>query len=165
MNGLYYLNVTVHVLAAVLWLGGMLFLAAVGAPVLRSVEAPAVRQELFRRLGAQFRTVGWACIVVLLVTGVLNLHLRGVLRGDVLGSGEFWATTWGRALAWKLGLVAVMLAIQAVHDFVHGPRASRLTPGSPEALRMRRLASWMARVNALVGVVLIYVAVRLARGG
>ncbi|HZD05322.1 MAG TPA: CopD family protein, partial [Longimicrobiales bacterium] len=118
-----------------------------------------------RRLGAQFRTVGWICIAALLVTGVLNLHLRGVLRRDVLASGEFWATTWGRTLAWKLGLVAVMLAIQGVHDFVHGPRASRLTPGSPAAVRMRRRASWMARVNALVGVVLVYVAVRLARGG
>ena len=30
----YYLNVTAHVFAALLWLGGMFFLATVGAPVL-----------------------------------------------------------------------------------------------------------------------------------
>lgn len=165
MNAFYYLVVTLHVLAALLWLGGMLFLAAVGAPVLRKVPDAAVRQELFRRLGTQFRAVGWVSIAVLLATGVLNLHLRGVLRTEVLGSGEFWATPFGTALAWKLALVGLMLAIQAVHDFVHGPGASRLRPGSPEALRMRRRAAWMARVNALLGVVLVYVAVRLARGG
>lgn len=165
MNVVYHLIVTLHLLAALLWLGGMLFLAAVGAPVLRQVQDPAVRQDLFRGLGSRFRTVGWVAIAVLLITGLANLHLRGVLRLDVMGSGEFWATAFGRALAWKLALVGVMLAVQAIHDFVHGPRASRLRPGSPEALRMRRWASWMARANAVVGVVLVYVAVRLARGG
>lgn len=165
MNALYYLVVTLHVLAALLWLGGMLFLAAVGAPVLRGVSDPTVRQELFRRLGSRFRAVGWASIGVLLVTGLANLHLRGVLSVEVMGSAAFWTTPFGRALGWKLALVGVMLSIQAVHDFIHGPRASRLRPGSPEALGMRRWAAWMARVNALVGVLLVYVAVRLARGG
>ncbi len=32
LRALYLANVTAHVLAAFLWLGGMLFLAAVGAP-------------------------------------------------------------------------------------------------------------------------------------
>jgi len=40
---MYYLNVTIHVLAAMVWLGGMLFFAAVGAPVLRKVESPQLR--------------------------------------------------------------------------------------------------------------------------
>jgi putative copper resistance protein D len=165
MMPFYYAIVTVHVLAALLWLGGMFFLAVVGAPVLRSIDSPALRQELFRRLGAQFRTVGWASIAVLVTTGALSLQARGFLRLEVLTSADFWSTTWGRRLAWKLALVAIMLSIQAVHDFVHGPGASRLEPGSPEALRMRRWASWMARLNALLGVVVVHVAVRLARGG
>jgi uncharacterized membrane protein len=57
---LYYLNVTVHVLAAFLWLGGMFFLGAVGAPVLRRLEPPELRARIFRELGQQFRSVGWA---------------------------------------------------------------------------------------------------------
>jgi uncharacterized membrane protein len=165
MTSFYYVIVTAHVLAALLWLGGMFFLAVVGAPVLRSIDAPALRQELFRRLGSHFRTVGWASIAVLVTTGVLILGARGVLRLEVLTSADFWSTTWGHRLAWKLALVALMLSIQAVHDFAHGPAASRLEPGSPEALRMRRWASWMARLNALLGVAVVYVAVRLARGG
>ena len=40
---LYYASVSVHVLAAMLWLGGMFSLAVVGAPVLRRVEPPALR--------------------------------------------------------------------------------------------------------------------------
>lgn len=165
MSGWYYLNVTVHVLAAMLWLGGMFFLAAVGAPVLRRVEPPSLRADLFRQLGSQFRSVGWGAITVLLVTGVLNLHFRHVLRAGALGDRAFWGTPFGTALAWKLAAVATMVAASALHDFVLGPAAGRLRPGTPEALRTRTRAAWLARLNAAVGVVVVVAAVRLARGG
>lgn len=162
---LYYLSVTLHVLAALLWLGGMFFLGAVGAPVLRRVEPPALRAQLFRTLGEQFRLVGWAAVGVLLVTGGFNLWFRGWWGTAVWGEPAFWASPHGRMLVWKLAAVAVMVVISAVHDFVDGPRAGRLRPGTPEALAARRRAAWMARVNAGVGIVLVVAAVRLSRGG
>ena len=55
MSAAYWISVTVHVLAALFWLGGMLFLGLVGAPVLRAVEPPALRQRLFHDLGMRFR--------------------------------------------------------------------------------------------------------------
>jgi copper resistance protein D len=161
----YYVNVTIHLLAALLWLGGMFFLAAVGAPVLRKVEPPELRAALFRQLGEQFRTVGWAAIAVLLVTGVLNLHFRGVLSAATLGSSAFWGTRYGVALAWKIGAVAAMLVVQAVHDFHVGPAASRMRAGSPETLATRRRAALLARLSAVFGIVVVIAAVRLARGG
>lgn len=148
-----------------LWLGGMFFLAAVGAPVLRRVEPPSLRAELFRDLGARFRAVGWVAVGILLATGLLNLRLRGLLDADTLADAAFWSRPYGRALAWKLVLVAAMVSLSAVHDFVLGPRASRLVPGSPESLAARRRAAWLARINAALGVALVAVAVRLARGG
>jgi uncharacterized membrane protein len=160
----YYLNVTIHVLAALLWLGGMFFLAAVGAPVLRAVEPPELRAELFRRLGEQFRRVGWAAIAVLVITGTLNLYFRGLLSADVLATGVFWRTGYGRALAWKLGAVSAMLVVQAIHDFSLGPAASRLQPGSPQMLAMRRRAALLARLSAILGIIVVIAAVRLARG-
>jgi copper resistance protein D len=161
---LYYLNVSIHVLAALLWLGGMFFLAAVGAPVLRKVEPAALRAQLFTALGHQFRTVGWITIAVLLVTGVANLHFRGLLRADLWMNPAFWGSGYGQALGWKLAAVVIMVSASAVHDFVHGPAASRLTPGTPEALAMRRRAAWLGRLNAVVGIVLVLAAVRLSRG-
>jgi copper resistance protein D len=161
----YLINVTIHLLAALLWLGGMFFLAAVGAPVLRKVEPPELRSALFQKLGSQFRGVGWVCIGVLLVTGVLNLHFRGVLNGATLGSSEFWATRYGTTLGWKLGAVAAMLVVQAIHDFFTGPAASKLRPGSPEMLKARRHAALLARWSAVFGIIVVIAAVRLARGG
>ena len=165
MRSLYLANVTVHVLASFLWLGGMFFFAVVGAPVLRHVQPAELRARLFEQLGSRFRTAGWVAIAVLLVTGVLNLHFVGLLRWERLADPVLWGSPYGRALAWKLGAVAIMVSVSAVHDFVHGPRASRLAPGSPQALRARARASWLARVNAIVGLVLVIAAVRLARGG
>jgi uncharacterized membrane protein len=166
MSELSYLNVTIHVLAAMLWLGGMFFLGAVGAPALRGVQPPPVRQKLFQELGSRFRRVGWVSIVVLVVTGVLNLYFRDWLHwSGVLGSAEFWRTSTGHALAGKLLTVVLMISCSAIHDFILGPRAGRATPGSSEAIALRKRAAALARANAILGVLLVVAAVRLARGG
>lgn len=166
MSGLYFTAVTLHVLAALFWLGGMFFMGVVAAPGLRAVEPPALRQRLFHELGLRFRNAGWAAIVVLVTTGTIVLRERGLLHWEgVLGSAAFWATPLGRALAVKLVTVTVMIVVSAVHDFVLGPAAGRVEAGTPEALRMRGRAAMLARVNAIFGLVVVLAAVRLARGG
>jgi len=162
---LYTVNVTIHVLAAMIWLGGMLFLAVVGAPVLRRVESAELRTRIFRDMGVRFRRTGWVCIATLVLTGILNLRFRGVLHEAILGSPDFWGSPYGRSLAVKLGAVAGMVALAAIHDFVHGPRASGLEAGTPQALASRRRAALLGRANALLGIVVIWAAVRLARFG
>jgi putative copper export protein len=165
MRELYLLGVSIHVLAAVFWIGGMLFFAIVGAPALRRIESPGLRADLFRRLGEGFRGTGWIAIGLLLTTGTANLWFGGVLRTDVIGNPAFWLTPYGRALAWKLGAITAMLVVSGLHDFVLGPAASRCAPGSPGALRVRRRAALLARGNTVLGVIIVMVAVRLARGG
>ncbi|MEO7085960.1 MAG: DUF4149 domain-containing protein [Gemmatimonadaceae bacterium] len=166
MPALYYANVTVHVLAAMFWLGGMFFLGLVGAPVLRAVEPPELRQRMFEEIGRRFRRIAWWMIGVLVVTGIINLHYRGWLHWHgVFDSGQFWHTPTGYALAAKLAMVVGMIAISGVHDFIDGPRAGKLAPGSPAAIAFRRRAALLARVNAVFGVLLVVAAVRLARGG
>lgn len=155
---LYHSLIFLHVLAALFWLGGMFFLAAVGAPVLRKVEPPELRARLFHDLGVAFRRSGWPAIGVLLFTGIWILHLRGVLRWEVLGDPSWWGTSYGRALLWKLLMVVVMIVVSAVHDFVVGPMAAR-------GDKVRRWAALLARGNAVAGLILVYWATRLARGG
>ena len=163
---LYYASVSVHVLAAMLWLGGMFSLAVVGAPVLRRIEPPALRQRLFQELGRGYRRVGWWAIGVLVLTGVANLHFRGWLRWQgALGDADFWRTGVGHALAVKLAAVGTMIVVSVVHDFVLGPAAGRAVAGSASAVALRRRAALLARLNAAVGVVVVLAAVRLARGG
>lgn len=165
MPSVYYVNVTIHVLAALIWLGGMYFLALVGAQVLRTVEPAELRQTLFDQLGRRFRSVGWITLGVLVITGVANLYFRGMLHWQaVWANGAFWRSTWGTALAVKLAAVLVMLVVEGYHDWVLGPRAGQMATNSPEAMAFRARASMYARVSALCGIVIVVAAVRLARG-
>lgn len=159
---LYYINVVVHVLAAVIWLGGLFFFALVGAPVLRRMEPAALRAALFQQLGERFRTVGWVAIVVLLVTGVINLYFRGVLDRD-LWNAAFWNTRFGRVLGVKLAAILSMLVLQVLHDFQLGPAAGRARAGTEEAIRLRRRAALVARSSALLGLLILIAAVFLVR--
>lgn len=164
MSTAYHATVFLHVLSAIVWLGGMIAFALL-APILRGVGDEGARQGLFQRLGERFRIVGWLCLSTLMVTGLVQMYARGWWGAGVLGSARFWGTPVGAALAWKLVVAASMLGVQAVHDFWMGPRAGRVRPGTTEARALRRRAAILARVNAVLAPVLVWFAVALARGG
>lgn len=167
MRTVQFISILLHILAAVVWIGGMVFLAAVLIPVLRRARTTGGQYgELIHRAGIQFRNVGWVALAVLIVTGFVNLGRWGV-DFSRLTSPQLWASPWGHILAVKLALVATALTISAVHDFVVGPRATRKlreAPGSEEALKLRRAAGWMGRGNLVVAVVIVALGVMLVRG-
>ncbi len=158
-----HLVVFLHVLAAVVWLGGMLVFALM-APVLRTVSNEEFRQRVFHALGRRMRAVGWICITVLVGTGLVRLRQLGWWGADVW-SGPFLASPSGRTLLWKLSSVVVLVALQSVHDVSLGPRAGKALAGTPDARALRFRAAWVARVSAVVGVVVVWFAVALTRGG
>lgn len=165
MQALYVASVFLHILAAVVWVGGMFFLILVVVPWLRRGHR-ATAGTFLRDTGTRFRTVGWACFALLFATGALNLWLRRVRPGDLLRP-EWVGTPFGRAVILKLTLFALVIILSFVHDFVIGPRATRAMetdPGGEEALRLRRAASWMGRLNALLAMALVFLGVVLVRG-
>jgi copper resistance protein D len=165
MHALYIASVFLHIVAAIVWIGGMFFLILVVVPWLRRGNRAAAGTML-RDTGIRFRAVGWWCFGVLFATGTFNLWLRRVSVAD-LTSVEWLQTPFGRAVALKLALFAVVLAVSLVHDFVVGPRATRAMqadPGGAEALRLRRAASWLGRLNALFALGLVFLGVVLVRG-
>ena len=165
MRALYLVSVWLHVLAAVAWVGGMLFLVVVLVPLLRT---PAMRPQasaLFHAVGTRFRPVGWIALTTLVLTGIFNVTMRGYSVGQLL-QGDAFVGPWGKTLALKLLLVLVIVAMSAVHDFWLGPRASRLArEGAPEPVRerSRRIASWMGRTTFLLALAVIALAVTLVR--
>ena len=162
---LYVLNVTLHLLAAIVWVGGMLFLVGVIVPAVSKPPLQEVRGPLFQAVGVAFRRIGWVCIIILVVTGILNLHFRGMLAG--MKDPAFWHSSFGQVLALKLAAVGLLILLSGLHDFWIGPRASRAAlreAGSPAAASWRRWASWMARVSTLLALVVIVLGVMLVRG-
>jgi uncharacterized membrane protein len=166
MHTLYTLSVFLHVLAACAWIGAMVFFAVVVVPVMRQPEFATVTTILVRRIGARYRTFGWASIGVLVVTGFANLALRGFGVSDLL-SAPFWSTPFGRTLATKLVFVAVTVLATASHDLLFGARTMALLardPASPAARRVRRTASWLGRATLALSICVLLFAVWLVRG-
>lgn len=164
--GLYATSLILHVLAAAAWIGGMLFMMLVLTPGLRRLEDPRVRAQLIRVAGIRFRLVGWICVGTLLTTGFLNLAGRGI-NASALSQRAFWHGGYGRMLAWKFALFTAILTLSAVHDWVIGPRAGvaqRAQPGSPDANRLRAMATWFGRLNLLLSITMLVLGILLSRG-
>jgi uncharacterized membrane protein len=163
---LYLLAVWLHLLSAIIWIGGALFFSLVLVPAMNALADTRLRPLLVRAAALRFRTVSWMCFATFLVTGWIALDQRGITPA-LLVTPDFWGGPWGRTLAEKLFVVALILMISALHDFVLGPRAAAVmerAPGSPEAMRLRRQTTWIARLNLLLGLIVVALGIMLVRG-
>jgi len=95
-----------HVLAATIWVGGQITLAAL-VPVLRRLGA-----EIPRAAARRFNQVAWPAFAVLVVTGIWNI---AAVHAEVNGSYE---TT----LVVKLIVVAISGITAALHARARNPR-------------------------------------------
>jgi putative copper resistance protein D len=160
--------VLIHVLAALIWLGGMFFIALVAVPALRKIEPPEKRIELLADTARRFRGVSWIAISVLLVTGLLNAINHGV-TSEMISTGTIFLSNFGKVLTVKVVLVLIMLVLSAIHDFALGPKMIDLmstgasNPDSLQRIRKyRRFVSWLARVNVILGILVVTCAVMIS---
>lgn len=162
----YVLTVSIHVLAACIWIGGMVFLAAAVLPVLRRPPYHSVAVPLIHAVVTQFRWIAWTSLGLLVATGIANLHFRGYGWAQVR-DGSMWRTAFGHALAIKLALVVLILAISGWHDLVAGPqftRAALADAAAPRTRRMRRAAAWAGRLILLLSIAVVVLGIMLVRG-
>lgn len=163
---MYQLLVWLHLLAAMAWIGGAVFLVTVLAPVLRS---PALRDqagELLRATGGRLKALGWVCIITLVSSGTALLEYRGVRLAD-LANPAFYQSAHGQSIGLKLLLVTTIVSLSLWHDFFVGPRARDLmvaAPRSPEAASARRQAGWLGRITLVLGLAVVLLAVFIVRG-
>lgn len=165
MHTLYFISVYLHISSAIIWIGGIAFLVLVVVPWLRS-GGRQIAGTFLRQTGERFSRIGWVCFAILLITGSFNLSMRGVTFAS-FADPAWRASPFGEAVSWKLGVFCAVLVTSTLHDFVVGPRAARAIeadPGSAQAARLRRQASLLGRLNALLALVLVAIAVMIVRG-
>ncbi|HSG05916.1 MAG TPA: CopD family protein, partial [Nitrospiria bacterium] len=115
------------------------------------------RFEQIRNVGLAARAVGWISLLVLLLTGGLNVvHLR-----------PSWDSLAGQVLLAKISVVGMLVGLTILHDFMLGPRltAMRRSAGSddPTVIRLQWTVRWLARTNLLLALSVVFLAVLLAR--
>ena len=166
MHSLYLFSVWLHILAAVIWVGGTIFISLALVPAIRRPEFRASGLALIRFTAHRFRWAAWLCFVIFIATGIFNLLYRG-MNFELMGQALFWRGPFGSTLAIKLSVVVLILAISALHDFHIGPRAAAAwekAPNAPETLRLRKLAVHCARLNLLLALLAVALGVMLVRG-
>lgn len=152
--------VWVHLIAAVSWIGGTLFLSLVLAPSYRAVASKPDAGALFRATARRFRLIVWGAAAVLLMTGPLLV----VSHGWPL----FEPARWPLLLAIKLSLVGLLLLMTLAHDLVLGPRvrATLATPSDQRSASERtimRASTWLPRMALIVALAVLLGAVMLVR--
>jgi len=128
-----------HLASAMLWVGGLVALAACVWPL-----APELRRPAF--LG--FSRIATVLVAVLLLAGTYLSISR------LPSVSDLWSTTYGQALLVKIAIVCVALGWGAVHHFVVRPRLER--DDAPRGLRRSLIGeSTVAILVLLVAAVLV----------
>lgn len=160
----YQIAVLLHVLAAVVWVGGLLFLGGVALPASRTLDDEQRAREIVRLLGQYFRPIGWSALAVLVASGAYMMWIWGARPGNIW-DGTFFGTIRARWLGIKVLLVGLMIAVSGLHDWYVGPKASSLeSEGETErAGRWRIYAAVLGAVTALLAVAVVLLASVIAR--
>ena len=157
MSIVYLISVFVHVICAAFWIGGMLFIPLVLVP---GIKQQPNRVLLLHKTGIKFRFYGWLAVVILIISGVLNFHFRGL----PFTIAFFTSTSYGKLLSIKLVLFVVMLLVSGIHDFYFGMKSideMQQTSGT----RLKMLARWTGMLNLLLALIIAFLGVAISRGG
>lgn len=140
-----------HVVSAVVWIGGLAYQAHVVLPAARRGDLGA-----FADAAQRARPVTWTAIALIVLTGFYNVTRLGPLD-RVLETGA------GFMLAGKFILVIAAASIAGQRDFAQLSllRSALATQG--DAQRPLRAIAWMDRTVLLIALVVIYLGLAISR--
>ncbi len=101
------LALAIHVLAVVLWIGGVSFVTTILMPAIRRTRSPQERLSAFLKFEAPF---AWQARATMAAAGLSGLYM--IWRGDLwarFGSVRFW---WMHAMVCAWLIFAVMLFLR-----------------------------------------------------
>jgi uncharacterized membrane protein len=134
----------VHLLAAIVWVGGTVALVFVSVPPAQRLEG-AQRAAMLRALGRRWRPLGWGAFGIAVATGVWIAAIEHAF--------DTTPTRFDVVLSVKGVLVGLLAGGAYLHDFVLGPGLARqIRDGDPQSLRPILVGT--GRVNLLITIAL-----------
>lgn len=158
---LYQISVLIHVLSAVVWVGGVMFMGVVAVPSAKKLD-DGLRRRLLDDIGRRFRPIAWTSLTLLIITGGYLMYHWGATIGNLVDL-SFFEHGHGRPLGYKLLVVVPMLVVTAAHDFWLGPRATDEGRTDDEIERDRKWAAWLGRATGMLALVVVILALFVAR--
>lgn len=150
------LVVWIHLVAAITFIGGLMYLHLVLRPVLQSQGAEIESYDVLRKAGQRFRTMTWMSLIALILTGAFNMLSEG-------GSARI-ETEWGVVLMLKLFLFAIAFGLVLIHDFVLDPYASssQSSVKTPTVQSNIRRAVFVQQMILALALIILFVATYLS---
>jgi uncharacterized membrane protein len=140
--------IALHILAAVVWVGGMFFAYMVLRPSAGPLETPA-RLALWQRVFSRFFPWVWASIAALLISGYAMLFLR---FGGFAGAAPHINVMQLTGIAMMLLFLHLFFA--PWRRFGHAVEKNAFAEAAEELGRIRRIVA----INLLLGLLTVVVA-------
>jgi len=145
----------------------MIFIPLVAVPALAGALPPVQRVRLMSRVGRRFDPMGWACLGLLILTGLVNLIKTGMPIEAIFTS------RYGLILGLKLLLVLLILHFQAIHSFNIGPAMERAAQQAdeqanvmpPDLGRLARRSAVFSGIMLVATLLILFLAVLLSHAG
>jgi uncharacterized membrane protein len=155
---------SLHMLATVIWIGGIAFQAALLLPLALQPETqPRERRKLLKSLRTRFQPLAWLCLAVLVGSGLTQMAANPNYDGLLVIDNR-----WSIAILLKHIAIAFMVALMAFQTWVLYPRWARLelilarSSGQADAgeASLLQRENWLIRIQlALSALVLILTAI------
>ncbi|MGP6219721.1 CopD family protein [Caldiplasma sukawensis] len=150
---------SIHVLFAVIFIGGSLFIWLVVYPEsFKITDDEKLRTRIVGLIGKRFAFFTNLSIIILILTGIYNA--TWYLNYNIM---ELFSTPGGNILLAKIIVVAIMLVIMYGNNLYHGKRIMKLAKeGKMEELRrLRRFSHLLSYITLGLEVLIIFLAVSL----
>ena len=148
----FMIAVSLHVLAAVVWVGGMFFAYMALRPVAAKLLEPAVRLSLWSRTLTRFFIWVWLAIIIIPVTGYWIIFSQ---------FGGFAGVAWYIHVMQALGIIMILIFLHVFFaPFKRLRRAvneENYQEGGKSLAQIRKLVG----INLLIGLLTIIAAIGL----
>lgn len=154
-----YIVTWIHLLAAITFIGGWMFVQLVVRPSLTEGKgkAPSLESlEIVKKVGQRFKTVGWVSLMVLVFTGASQLL-------DESGSARI-ETSWGLIMMLKLFVFALVGGLIFVHDLIIDPYGfpAKGTKQEAQPLMFSGKVIWVQRAILVLSLTVLFIAAYLS---
>jgi uncharacterized membrane protein len=143
--------VWLHVLAVIVWIGGLMYQTHVLLPAARRGEAAAFVEAVRRG-----RRATWTALAVVVLTGFYNVTQLGPVERVMQGGA-------GVMVAGKFILVIAAITIASQRDFAHLARLGRAVGGAEDPAPVLRAIAMMDRAVLALALVIVYLGLAISR--
>ena len=149
-----------HILAATLWVGGLLYHNVILPLSLKAID-PIQQVQLKLNIAKKFSFVSWISVIILIITGSMKVQHNALFDHG---------TNYGLALTFKIAFVINMVLIMAVMTFIFGKKIRDNSPKegeepSEDFLNLQRQLTSSGLTNLILGflVIVFVIVIRLVK--